>query len=76
MKATIKALQLIVRPKPDGWNKATEMTLVVDAFGVNVGRGLEKRPWLAGELLRMRTEGLNGIAGEEGGVMEVDTPRE
>ncbi|ORY35025.1 hypothetical protein BCR39DRAFT_516221 [Naematelia encephala] len=73
IKAGVKALTLIVRPKPEGWTGTVDTQGVESEFGANWARGVEKRPWLASELLRMRRQGE-----EEGGVrgdMDVDTPR-
>lgn len=75
MRATMRALLQITRPKPDGAvAPPPSAEVVAEAFGQHFVRAFEKRPWQANELLRLRNEasGESGAdaAGEEDDDME------
>ncbi|RSH93625.1 hypothetical protein EHS25_006271 [Saitozyma podzolica] len=73
MRAALKALQRLTRPKPaqDGQIQPVSWDEVAETFGPNFAKALEKRPWMANELLRLRRE--ETVNGEETpGGMEVD----
>lgn len=79
MRATMRALQQLTTPKPDGATvPPPDATAVAEAFGQHFVRAFEKRPWQAQELMRLRV-GSNGeaapaadadAAGEEDDEME------
>ncbi|KAL1407644.1 histone H4-like TAF Taf6, SAGA complex subunit [Vanrija albida] len=64
MKATFGGLSLLVNPKPaDSTPVAPSSDELAEYFGVNIAKALEKRPWMASELVRLHNE----AEGEEGG---------
>lgn len=69
MRATMRSLSLITRPKPDGATAppAPSADAVAEAFGANFVRALEKRPWQANELMRLRNEGVGSGEGSKEG---------
>lgn len=59
MKATFRALSLLTHPKPsDAAIPSPDAGELAERFGDNVARALEKRPWMATELLRLYREGV------------------
>ena len=60
-RATLKALETMVGAKPEGWTGSADWNKVVQEFGPNLARAMEKQPWLTSELLRTRRDtGRNG----------------
>lgn len=57
MKATFGALSLLVNPKPNDWTPvAPSADDLAEYFGANIAKALEKRPWMASELVRLHNE--------------------
>ncbi|WVQ96401.1 hypothetical protein IAU59_003506 [Kwoniella sp. CBS 9459] len=79
IRALIRCLMLLVRPKPaDQPTPQIDLDEIADLFGPNLANGLNKKLWTASELLRLRTEELDGqqAGGEregEGEGMDVDS---
>ncbi|CAD6567611.1 MAG: hypothetical protein TREMPRED_003748 [Tremellales sp. Tagirdzhanova-0007] len=57
-----RALNLIIRPKPESDPIPTPPSAddIAETFGHHFARALEKRPWLASELMRMAKDGGDG----------------
>ena len=61
-KAFVKAAGVMVGPKPETFSGTADMDQIGREFGWSVAKGLEKRPWVASELLRMKSEVQENMA--------------
>lgn len=57
MKVSFKLLATLIRPKPTDVPPPPTYDDLVVKFGPNVARALDKRPWMATELVRLHREG-------------------
>ena len=56
IRATITALSTLAGPKPAEWKGEADLNAAAREFGENLARGMEKRPWMTSELLRLRRD--------------------
>ncbi|EIW72312.1 hypothetical protein TREMEDRAFT_70674 [Tremella mesenterica DSM 1558] len=62
MKAAIKAMGSMIGPKPENFTGGSMRgEEIVNVFGSNWSRVLEKRPWLGSEMMRMYKERREGM---------------
>lgn len=68
MKATFRALGSIIEKKPADSSlipPVPAQSMLEETFGPNIAKALEKRPWMACEMVRLWREGGEGDADAE-----------